>query len=117
MAHAAAKLSNLFNAALPTNVSLNYDMKYYPFDLYFRLFISIKKKKKKFLAEFIFHQKVNIILIHFIHHHLVLVSKCFLSHTSDHSYSGPPQESTEKIIKHNLHLVLQDSFTSPEPYV
>lgn len=45
MAHAAAKLSNLFNAALPTNVSLNYDMKYYPFDLYFRLFISIKKKK------------------------------------------------------------------------
>lgn len=46
MAHAAAKLSNLFNAALPTNVSLNYDMKYYPFDLYFRLFISIKKKKK-----------------------------------------------------------------------
>lgn len=50
MAHAAAKLSNLFNAALPTNVSLNYDMKYYPFDLYFRLFISIKKKKKKFFS-------------------------------------------------------------------
>ncbi len=92
-------------------------MKYHPFDLHFIHFSDFSSHFFFFKSQFIFHSKINIILIHFIHHHLVLASKCFLSHTSDHSYSRPPQESTEKIIKHNLHLDLQDSFTSPKPYV
>lgn len=50
MAHAAAKLSNLFNAALPKDFSLNYDMKYYHFDLYFRLFISIKFFRRVYIS-------------------------------------------------------------------